>query len=675
MSDNQTSINDNQTLDVNTNYGGQVQFKLNPSVLEGEAIEVSSGYFQTDSEKPVSIKKLTPQEIRSSPGSGEDIFRIIQSMPGVSRTGSASANLIVRGGAPDENLTLLENVEIYNPLHFARAGTSMGAISIINPALLQGVEFMTGGFPARYGDKMSSVFEMKLKDGNKTHFNKDIDINLAGFGVMLDGPVSDNGNVVVSLRRGFFDLITNLMDKPLSPRYWDAVGKYTLQPSERHMLSFLGFYYNDEFTKDGYTEGAQFKLGKRYPYVKRDITGSAIGINWRYLLNSNGYVLTTASFTRNSWKSWLGSELIHDLAGDDVDEKEFHLRSELTYKLSDSFELKAGAVAKSIHSDNFTWTAADTINTGHILPADTLTFNPDPTYKAGIFVQSTMRPIKFLQLNAGLRFDYFDFTKERELSPRLSASVFLTDRITLSAAYGHYYQTPATYQVALDPQNTNLKSSRSVHYIAGIGFLLDSDTKLSVEGFYKELDDTFVKSDTSRIITNNGSGYAQGVEFFLQKKMSRNFVGSLAYTWSLSRRKDADFLPEYDFDYDQRHNLTMIAGYKLSNYWRIGAKFQYGSGMPYTPAIGTKQVGDRWHIIQGEKNSERIPDYHQLDIRVDRVFHFSNWTLTAYLDVWNVYNQENVLFYTFDTDEKGNIIKEVNYDFTIMPIVGFSAKF
>jgi hypothetical protein len=129
---------------VSTNRVIMVNYELNASTLElGEDITVIAGYFEKDPEKAISIKRLTPQEIRSSPGSAEDIFRIIQSMPGVSSSGAKSANLAVRGGSPDENRTLLDNIEIYNPLHFARLGSSMGIISIINPSLLQSVDFLT----------------------------------------------------------------------------------------------------------------------------------------------------------------------------------------------------------------------------------------------------------------------------------------------------------------------------------------------------------------------------------------------------------------------------------------------------------------------------------------------------------------------------------------------------
>lgn len=163
-----------------------VSIELFPSQIELNEVSVTGGYFQKPIDQSISIRSLTQQEIRRSPGSAEDIFRVMQSLPGVATAGGKSAQLIVRGGSPDENLTLLDNIEIYNPIHFARSGESMGIVSIINPSLLKGVDFMTGGFPAKYGDKMSSVFEMSLVDGNKEMYNTDINANLGGFGAMVD---------------------------------------------------------------------------------------------------------------------------------------------------------------------------------------------------------------------------------------------------------------------------------------------------------------------------------------------------------------------------------------------------------------------------------------------------------------------------------------------------------
>lgn len=660
---------------VLTNRVTMVNFELNTMVLEGEEIFVTIDYFNKDNEKPISSKSLSPMEIRSSPGSAEDIFRVIQSMPGVSAAGGKSANLVVRGGSPDENRTLLDNIEIYNPLHFARSGSSMGVISIINPSLLEGVDFLTGGFPAKYGDNLSSVFEMRLKEGNRTHMNTDMNVNLAGFGLLVDGPLPGNGSLVFSGRRGFFDLITSAMNRPAAPQYWDFVGKVTYNFGPKHKLSLIGFYYLDLFEKSGATVASSSNANRNYDFISRDDFGSAIGFNWRYLFSSNGYMLTTAAVTTNGWKSLFGTESEPRLNGDDIMEREIHFKSELTYKINTAAEIKTGLFWKGINSDHFVWKAADTTRTGFLIPSDTIVYHPSPTYKSGGFVQGIWHPIERLSLNAGLRADLFEFTGKTKISPRLGMSYYLMDKTTLNAAYGHFYQSPEAYQVAQDSANLSLQSSRAIHYIAGLEHLFKSDTKFSVEVYHKELDDLFVGSDTSNILSNSGTGYARGVEFYIQKKMNKNLVGSVAYTYSLSKRRDSGHLPEYNFEYDRPHNFTLVGGYKLSGKWQIGAKFQYASGNPYTPVVGAVQKGSKWYVVDGDYNSARYPDYHRLDIRIDRRFHFRNWMLSVYLDLWNAYNRDNVNSYRYNVDAAGLITREATYDFPMLPIFGISAQF
>lgn len=653
-----------------------VNLELKETVLEMEdEVMVTAEYFEKDATKPVSSFNLTPQDIRNSAGSAEDVFRILQSMPGVSTTGSVSANLIVRGGAPDENRTLLDNVEIYNPLHFARPGMSFGIISIVNPSLLKSVDFITGGFPAQYGDKMSSVFEMKLKEGNRSQFNSDYTAGIGGFGLLLDGPLPGNGNLVVSGRRGFFDYVTDMVGKPVSPRFWDFIGKATYQPWNNHQISLVGFYYADDFHKEGNLGSPPHNPEKQYYFIERHISGTAVGVNWRYLFSRKGYLRTTAAFTNNSWDEYAGNATDHNQDGDDISENEFHLKSELTYQFNRAFELKSGFFLKTIDSDHYQWKGPDTTKTGFIFPADTINYYPNPTYKTGGFLQGTVHPTNRLAINAGVRSDYFEFIDEQKTSPRLGLTYQLNDKVIFNAAYGHYYQTPSTFVIALEPENENLKSERSIHSIVGLDYLPDQSTKISVEVYQKDLENTFVEFDTTSIRTNEGSGFARGFELYIRKKMSHNFVGSLAYTYSLSRRRDGANLPLHDFEFDQRHNFTIVAGHKFKNKWRLGLKFQYSTGMPYTPVIGTAHNGQFWHLVYGEKYSQRYPDVHKLDIRIDRYFNFENWTLSVYLDLWNAYDHDNVMFYTYAVEKNGTLIQETSNDFPIMPLFGLSAQF
>lgn len=652
-----------------------VLFELTPVSIDlNKTISVSAGYFETDPEKTVSTRKLTPHEIKSSPGSAEDVFRVVHTIPGVTTGGMSQSNLIVRGGAPDENLALLDNIEIYSPLHFGKLDASMGTISIINPDLLESVEFSSGGFPAEFGGKLSSLFELKLKEGNKSSFNSDINLNLAGFGVYTDGPISEKSNLIFSVRRGIFDLITKMMGKDLMPRFWDAVSKITYNLGSSHKISLIGFYYEDNNEKEKLDLTGHSPDSRKYEYVKYDAYGSAVGINWNFLFSNNGYSLTTASFTTNGWNMNSGTILEKSLNGKDLLEQEFTLKNESVIKLNNFLELKGGLFAKSVNSNHYTWNDADTTRTGIIFPRDTSYYYPPISFKSGGFIQTTIRPFTGLIFTTGLRYDYFDLTHEGIVSPRFSLNWKPVERVSINAAYSKISQDPAAYQMLLDEENKKLKSAKADQFILGIDYLFREDIKLSIEGYYKNLTNTFVSSSSSDIITNAGSGYISGIELFFQKKMIDNLVGSLSYSYSISRRKDGENLPEYNFDYDRTHNFNLVASYKISDTWQLGIKYTYGTGTPYTPVDGITKIGGNHFLVEGLKNSSRYPAYHEMDVRIDKKFFFNNWTLNVYLDIWNVYNHGNVIQYENEIQINGSVNQIPIYDFKMMPILGISAQ-
>lgn len=650
-----------------------ISFNLNVSTVEMEGVTVHSDYFSKPAENVVSMRTLSPEEIRRSPGSAEDIFRVMQSMPGVATAGGKSAQLIVRGGSPDENLTLLDNIEIYNPIHFARTGESMGIISIVNPALLEKVDFLTGGFPAKYGDKMSSVFDMTLQDGNKELYNTDVNLNIAGFGVMVDGPLAKNSSMIFSVRRGFFDILTGIMNKPAAPRYYDAVGKITFDINPNNRISIVGFYYLDQIDKAGSTKESSAMT--KYDYMTRDDYGSAFGLNWRSLISQRAFVLTTVSFTGNGWTTRQGTEANRALRGEDILEKEFTIKSELTYQISPALDLKLGGQVKIIDSRNESWLPEDTTRNGVIIPASTISYIPDMTSKMAVYAQASYRIVKPVTVSAGVRFDRFALTNENNISPRLALTYRFVESTSLNLAWGKYVQSPASYQISPDPRNLLLKSSTAIHYVVGIEHRLADDTRVTVEAYHKELSNLIVDPDSTNLLLNTGSGYARGVEFSLQKKFTDGFVGSASYSYSISKRRDNSSQALYAFEYDRPHIINLIGGLEIGNGWQLGAKFQFASGNPYTPVVGVVKKGGIFYLLDGDVNSARYPEYHKIDIRIDKQFILGGWALTVYLDLWNVYARENIISYSYKADTNGNIVLTPKYDFGITPILGITAKF
>ncbi|MFA6456665.1 MAG: TonB-dependent receptor, partial [Bacteroidota bacterium] len=350
-------------------------------------------------------------------------------------------------------------------------------------------------------------------------------------------------------------------------------------------------------------------------------------------------------------------------------------KSELTYQFTPSFDVKFGVMGKSIDSKNITWTPEDTTRTGTIIPATTISFQPNATTKTALFLQSSYTVMKPLTISAGLRFERYALTNENDISPRVAVSYRFLESTSLNFAWGRFVQTPASYQISPDPRNLSLKSSKAIHYVAGIEHRLADDTRATIEVYHKDIHDIIVDPDSSNLLLNTGSGYARGIEVSVQKKFTEGFVGSASYTYSVSRRQDNAALPEYDFEYDRPHIVNLLAGYELGDGWQIGAKFQFASGNPYTPVVGVAKKGGVFYLVDGPVNSARYPDYHKLDIRVDKQFVLYGWALTAYIDLWNVYNRENVMSYSYKANADGTITTNIKPDFGITPIAGISAKF
>ncbi|MCK9410407.1 MAG: TonB-dependent receptor, partial [Bacteroidetes bacterium] len=406
-----------------------------------------------------------------------------------------------------------------------------------------------------------------------------------------------------------------------------------------------------------------------------DDFGSAFGLNWRSLVSQKAFVLTTISSTGNGWTTNQGTQTNHSLRGEDILESEFMVKSELTYQFSPALDLKLGVMGKSIDSKNITWTPEDTTRTGTIIPATTISFQPNATTKTAVYLQSSYNIIQPLTLSAGLRFERYALTNENDLSPRLALSYRIIESTSFNLAWGKFVQTPASYQISPDPRNLSLKSSKAIHYVAGIEHRLADDTRVTIEAYQKDIHDVIVDPDSTNLLLNTGSGYARGIEFSLQKKFTDGFVGSASYSYSVSRRQDKTTLPEYDFEYDRPHIVNLLAGMEIGEGWQIGAKFQFASGNPYTPVVGVVKKGGVFYLVDGAVNSARYPDYHKLDIRVDKQFILNGWALTAYIDLWNVYNRDNVMSYSYKANADGTITTNIKPDFGITPIAGITAKF
>jgi len=257
-----------------------VNGELKPDLLETESISVTSGYFVQKDEQPLSIINFSREEIRRAPGSAGDVSRIIMSLPSVAKVNDQSNSLIVRGGSPVENSFYIDNIEIPNINHFPTHGSSGGPIGILNVDFIEDVEFSAGGFSTIYGDKLSSIMNIRFREGSRDEFQGQLDLNWAGFGGVFEGPMLDkNGSYLFSARRSYLDWIIKMFDigTSIAPTFGDIQGKLVFDLSADHQLSILGIFADSHSnsTKEIADENAMTYYGNQNIYE------FSTGINWR----------------------------------------------------------------------------------------------------------------------------------------------------------------------------------------------------------------------------------------------------------------------------------------------------------------------------------------------------------------------------------------------------------
>ncbi|MEW5992923.1 MAG: TonB-dependent receptor, partial [Candidatus Zixiibacteriota bacterium] len=663
-----------------------IEVELQRATIEIEGTVVTAGYYSQKTDKSNSTTDFSAEEVRRSPGSAGDVSRIISILPSIAKVNDQVNSLIVRGGTPTENAFYLDNIEIPNINHYPIPGSSGGPISLINVDFIQDVSFSAGGFSALYGDRLSSVVELKFREGNREELDAQLDLNFAGIGITAEGPlVRDRGSWMFSVRRSYLDLLTDAIGTGVAPRYSDYQGKLVYDLSPKHRLSVLGVAGVDliEFEKEQSIEDGNSFYGKWDGYEY------AAGVNWRFLWSSRGYSNTALSVLGTGYRGdFYETKSDKRLTEEFFLERLLQIRNVNTFQFSDIDYVEFGVEAKLALSDydyvfdEYTNVLGDTVPR---LIVDKEVKTP----KVGAFAGYTWRPAPRLSATWGVRFDYAEYNEQSHVSPRLSLSYRLSERTTLNAATGVFYQNLPLSLLAQRDRNRDLKDPLAYHYVLGVSHLLTESTKLTVEGYYKRYDNfpmdpmqpqLFVADElvyrgffgNYENLVDEGEAEAYGVELTLQKKLVQGIYGLLSASYFRARYKDLNGMWRNRV-IDNQAVFGVEGGYKPNNKWELSVRWIYAGGPPYTPldldasrAIN-RSVYDRMRV-----NESRYPDYHSLNLRVDRRFHYRRSSVIAYLSVWNVYNRKNVSTYYWNEIEGK---EDVIHQWSLLPVGGVEFEF
>lgn len=674
--------------------------------------------FRRSLESPVSMRIIGLQEIEKSPGANRDVSRIVRSYPGVSFSPIGYRNdLIVRGGSPSENRFYMDGIEIPNINHFATQGASGGPVSIVNADLIREITFYTGAFPANRSGALSSVLDFRLKDGNpdKQAFKATIgasEVSLSG-----TGHLSDRTTYLFSARQSYLQLLFKALGLPFLPNFIDGQFKVKTKFSEHDELTLLGLVGIDKMklNTDEKGEDAEYLLSY-LPTINQETF--TLGASYRHY---SGKHVQSLILSHN----YLNNRNIKYRNNDDSSEDNLTLRlrsveQKTTLRFENQTNLgqwtlrEGGELNNSIYSNN---SRQKIFGNSGILSVYETSLN---IFSWGAFFSSDYTTAdKRLALSAGIRMDGNTYNSEmkqpwKQLSPRLSASYKLTPQWTLSGNAGLYHQLPPYTALGFKDNNgtylnKDLKYMQVLESSIGLDWHYQDRFMISAEGFFKRYNriplslqdniplsckgnDYGVVGNEALASTANGRAYGLETMFRWQASGKFNLVSSFTLFRSEYRnRSEAEYISSA---WDNRFILNMSGTYNLPRRWSIGGKVSYIGGAPYTPYdIEKSSLVEAWdakgqpYFDYSRYNTERLPNFAQFDLRVDKSFYFRRCMVGIYLDIQNItgskLKQADVIMSTGIIENPSAPVNEQRYKMkylkqesgTILPTLGVTVEF
>lgn len=698
----------------NTPY---VELKLQTADQVVDKVIITADRFKKDDDAPLSKQSIGIREIESNPGSNRDISKVIQSFPGVGSTPAFRNDIIIRGGSPSENRFFLDGVEIPILNHFATQGASGGPVGIINADFISSVDFYSGSFPAKKYNAVSAIFDFKLKEGNMEKANLQATVGASETAFTVDGPIGKNTNYIFSVRRSYLQFLFSAIGLPFLPTFNDYQFKIKSNLSPKDQLTIISLGSYDQMS---------INTGIENPDESQQYILSQINVNnqWSYTIGT-----VYKHFTKNGYhtfvlsRNMLNNELYKYPDNDETLEKTFDLNSyevenksryEYTH-IVNGFRFSFGASGEYVKYSN--------VSKQILLINDNLLdykfLSKLDFFKYGAFAQISKRIISDkLLLSIGVRSDASTYNDNmnnlaNQISPRFSASYSLPWESSINLGIGRYFQMPAYttlgYKNIDDFVNKNVSKYIGANHInIGLDKKVGKKIFLSIEGFYKDYFQYPIDTITGASLANGGAGYgvagAAPVEFngtgkavgfeILNRINLKNLRFIASYTYVRSEFTDINGLL-VPSAWDSKHLLTITGSQDFKNNWRMGFKWRFVGGLPYTPYdLETSASIPAWNAIgtaylnYDQLNTKRLKPFHQLDLRIDKNFFFDKWSLMLYIDVQNAYNfkNEGQDFIVRELNDDGSykttddgtkyVLKRVpNKSGTVLPTLGLMVKF
>ena len=670
-------------LENNINYN----FELIIEPLSIDVITVSEEQLNRKKSFQTSRIKLNTFQLRNIPQLADaDLFRSLQSLPGILVQTDFSTGLVIRGGNTDQNLILLDGITVYNPSHVG------GVFSNFILDAVKEVDLQKGGYNAEYGGRLSSVLKVTSREGNSKEFQGSMSISALVAQTLLEGPLK-NGAWVIAGRRTYFDQLFKGTDFYFPYFFYDLQGHLYRDINDKQRIS-LSLYrgednlkWDDEFGIEAIWRNNTISLNYRVFHSQKLLS------NW--MLAKSKFDIFTG-LGRNSSDGIVEEDYIDDLT----------FRTDWTLFLSKENQLNFGFEAKSL---DFNYNAT---NNGEEL----FSLEQKPIESA-LYLKNKILRDQFL-IEPGIRLNYYNgLDKKWYLDPRLQLKYFINDDRYLNISIGQYHQFMSTLQDDFNPSfidawfatDSSVKPGSSQQITLGIEQYLKNDIYIQCEGYYKKLNNMLTYVDKNSTINPSNeyqtynvldslvdisNGFSYGLEIFAQKKTGR-LNGWVSYAYSVSRKLFNNM--EYYTNWDRTHVFNVLGNYKLSKKWDFNFKWTYQTGQPFTPILGYYTENfppseNTYEVIPGGRNSERFPNYHRLDIGAIRHYNYKGYKIDLFIQVINAYWRKNPFNqrYIFGNSENGidddgdgtidnaaedSPIKKELYGFPLLPTIGVKIDF
>ncbi|HKJ80471.1 MAG TPA: TonB-dependent receptor plug domain-containing protein [Ignavibacteriaceae bacterium] len=680
--------------EVNVNSDtGVVRFNINLTSTKIPLAEVLVTGKRRDEVKASTIDVPVDLLKRMPSLSGQiDLFKILEFLPGIKTASDISTGLYVRGGSPDQNLTLVDGVIVYNPTHLGNFA------STFNSDAVQSVRLIKGAFPAEYGGRLSSVLDVKLKSGTKEANKGKIGLGLINSNATFEGPLGGKATYLISGRKMYYDVINKAINKNGNiPNYnfYDINSKFTYNISDNDIITISGMFSKDHVYNPENSNDVNYNI---------DWQNGAANIDWLRVNSKSFLINNSVSYVNYQFRTLLQNKTRNSASNDYFSLSRLQdiiFKTRLDMFWHENHTLKVGAEL-SLHNYDIIYSGVY----NPLLETDPNGTSSVQSTEASLFFQDEWKVSSKLKTNIGGRFYYFKSKEYFKFEPRISASYSLTDDISIKGAVAIAHQflhLMIRNDISLPtdlwyPSTKEVLPSRSTQYDLGMEARLgDNDFIINVDGYYRDMKNlyefsnspefSYLDSSVKNLLTV-GQGEAYGIEVFLNKLIG-NFSGWVGYTLSWTKRQfnDLNLGRVYYPRYDRRNDISFVLSYRFSDAFSIGATWIFGTGQHISVATGEYQFKDigpngntNFNFDYDQRNSHQLPNYHKLDISFNYKFMWNDLPFETYLAIFNVYNHDNPFaVYPSKVNSSGNVLsspvlKQITL-FPFLPTVGINVSF